>query len=69
MTNFRTTWDHTNLHLEHVTGYRLILKAEDGNRLLEVTERDTIGYDRALTIVSEWMNHPANRDRLPKANR
>lgn len=51
------------------TGYRLILKAEDGNRLLEVTERDTIGYDRALIIVSEWMNHPANRDRLPKANR
>lgn len=50
-------------------GYRLILKAEDGNRLLEVTERDTIGYDRALTIVAEWMNHPANRDRLPKANR
>nr|DAW72952.1 MAG TPA: hypothetical protein [Caudoviricetes sp.] len=48
---------------------RLILKAEDGNRLLEVTEKNTIGYDRALTIVSEWMNHPANRDRLPKANR
>lgn len=106
LTNFRTTWDHTNLHLEHVTGnpakhftgaifaerfeaisrgrffvgnisvtytkgtgYRLILKTEDGNRLLEVTEKDTIGYDRALTIVSEWMNHPANRDRLPKANR
>lgn len=107
LNNFRSTWDHTNLHLEHVTGnpakyftgaifaerfeaisrgrffvgnisvtytkgtgYRLILKAEDGNRLgLEVTERDTIGYDRALTIVSEWMNHPANRDRLPKANR
>lgn len=106
MTNFRSSWDHTNLHLEHVTGnpskhftgavfaerfeairrgrffvgnisvtytkgtgYRLVLKAEDGNRLLEVTEKDTIGYDRALTIVAEWMNHPANRDRLPKANR
>lgn len=77
MTNFRTSWDHTNLHLEHVTGnpskhftgYHLILKAEDGNRLLEVTEKNTISYDRALTIVSEWMNHPANRDRLPKANR
>ena len=27
-----------------------------------------ISYDRALTIVSEWMNHLANRDRLPKAN-
>lgn len=96
MTNFRTTWDHTNLHLEHVTGnpakhftgaifaerFEAISRGRffvgnlsvtytkgTGYRLLEVTEKDTIGYDRALTIVSEWMNHPANRDRLPKANR
>lgn len=38
-------------------------------RTVIAVDLDTIGYDRALTIVSEWMNHPANRGRLPKANR
>lgn len=51
------------------TDWSNVAYREEAVRLLEVTEKNTIGYDRALTIVSEWMNHPANRDRLPKANR
>lgn len=88
LNNFRSTWDHTNLHLEHVTGnpakhftgaiFAERFEAISRGRFFvgnisvtytKGTEKDTIDYERALTIVSEWMNHPANRDRLPKANR
>lgn len=43
-------------------GYRLLLKdATTGEHLLDVIEKNCIGFDRCLDLVADWMNQDPSR--------